>query len=76
MPYLASKLTMDEKVVYGLLALLAKTTLIDKGKTLPPKVVNHTFFTQSRHPSKESDTRRSLHLPNALPKRQGRLTRL
>jgi hypothetical protein len=40
MPYLASKLTMEENVVYGLLALLAKTTSIDKGKAPPPKVIN------------------------------------
>jgi hypothetical protein len=43
--YLASKLTMNEKVVYDLLALLAKTTPTDKGKTLPPKVINHKNFT-------------------------------
>jgi hypothetical protein len=33
---LASKLTMDEEVVDGLLALFARTTPIDKGKTPPP----------------------------------------
>lgn len=76
MPYLASKLKMDVNVVYGLLALLAKTTPIDKGKTPPPKVINSKNFTQSCHPSEESDTRRSLHLPNTLPRKNGRLTRL
>jgi hypothetical protein len=68
-PYLASKLTMDEEVVYGLLALFAKTTPIDKGKTPPPKVINREDFAQSCRPSEESNTRWSLHLPNALPRK-------
>jgi hypothetical protein len=34
-PYLTSKLAMDE-VAYGLLALLTKTTLVDKGKSPSP----------------------------------------
>jgi hypothetical protein len=45
MPYLASKFTMDEKVVYNLFTLRAKTTPIDKGKTLPSKVINCKNFT-------------------------------
>lgn len=57
MPYLASKFAMDEDVVYDLLALLAKTTPIDKGKPPPPKVINRKNFTQSRRPSAESNTR-------------------
>jgi hypothetical protein len=58
---------MDEKAVYGLLTLLAKTTLINQGKIPPPKVIDHKYFTQSCHPSEEHNTRWSLHLPNALP---------
>jgi hypothetical protein len=68
MPYLTSKLTMNEEVVYGFLALLAKATPIDKGKPPPPKVINRKNFIQSHRPSKESDTRWSLHLPKALPR--------
>jgi hypothetical protein len=30
-PFLASKFALDEEVVYGLLAILAETTPIDKG---------------------------------------------
>jgi hypothetical protein len=67
---------MDEKAVYSLLALLAKTTLINQGETLPPKVIDRKYFTQSCHPSEEHNTRRSLHLPNALPIYKGRLTKL
>jgi hypothetical protein len=59
---------MEEKVVYGLFALLTKTTPIDKNKSLPPKVVNRKDFTQDCRPSEESNTRWSLHLPNALPR--------
>ena len=76
MTYLTSKLTMDEKVVYGLLALLAKTILIDKGKTLAPKIINCKNFTQNYRPSEESNRRRSLHLPDTLPRIKGRLTNL
>ncbi len=47
MPYLASKLTMDVDMVDGLLALFAKTTPIDRGKTPPPEVINHEDFVQS-----------------------------
>jgi len=75
MPYLASKFAMDEDVVYNLLALLAKITPIDKGKPPPPKVINHKNFIQSRCSSEESDTRWSLHRPNAIP-RERRLSRL
>jgi hypothetical protein len=75
MPYLASKLAMDEEVVYGLFALLAKTTPINKGKIPLPNVLNHKYFTQSCNPSEESNMRRSLHLPNTLPRKKGRLTR-
>jgi len=56
-PYLASKLTSDEKVSYGLLAILSKTTPIDNGKTPPPKVINHKAFTRSCCPSEESNMR-------------------
>jgi hypothetical protein len=73
--YLTSKLKMNEKVVYGLLAFLAKTTPIDRGKTPPLKVVNHKNFTQSCRPSEESNTRWSLHLPNVLSWEKGRLSR-
>jgi len=76
MPYLTSKLTMDEEVVYGLLAFLAKTTPINQGKTPPPKVINRKYFTQSYRPSEKSNTRWSLQLPNALPWKKGRLTKL
>jgi hypothetical protein len=39
---------MNEKVVYGLLALITKITpLIDKSKTPPPQVINRKNFTQS-----------------------------
>jgi hypothetical protein len=75
-PFLASKFALDEEVVYGLLAILAETTPIDKGKPPPPKVINRKNFTQSRHPSEESNTRWSLHLPNALLRKRGRLNRL
>lgn len=40
MSYLASKFAMDENVAYDLLALFIKTTLVDKGKSPPHKVVN------------------------------------
>jgi len=46
MSYLASKLAMDEEVVYSLLALLVKAT--------------RKNFIQSRHQREESDTRWSL----------------
>jgi hypothetical protein len=74
MSYLASKLTMDEEVVYGLLALLAKTTPINQRKAPPPKVIDRKYFTQSFCSSEESNMRWSLHLPNALPRKKGRLT--
>jgi len=61
---------MEEEAVYSLFAFLAKTTLIDKGKTPPPKVINCKNFTQSRRPSEESNTRWSLHLPNTLPSKK------
>jgi hypothetical protein len=48
---------MNEKVVYGLLAFLTKTTPIDNGKNLPLKVTNHNNFTQSCPPSEEGNTR-------------------
>ncbi len=38
MPYLASKVPLDEEVVDGFLALFAKTTPIDNGKTPPPDI--------------------------------------
>jgi hypothetical protein len=38
---------MNENVVYSLLALFAKTTPIDRGKTPPPEVINHEDFVQS-----------------------------
>jgi hypothetical protein len=63
MSYLASKLAMDEEVVYGLLTLLVKATPIKKRKPPPPKVINHKNFIQSRCQREESDTRWSLHLP-------------
>jgi hypothetical protein len=63
-------------MVYGLFALLAKTTPINKSKTPPSKVINRKYFTQIHRPSEERNTRRSLHLPNALPRKKGRLTRL
>jgi hypothetical protein len=50
-------------VVYGLLALFAKTTPIE-GKR------------ESCLPSEESNTRWFLHLPNVLPRKKGRLPRL
>jgi hypothetical protein len=75
MPYLVSKLSVDEEVVYGLLALLAEAIPITKGKPPPPKVINHKNFIQSRCSSEESDTRWSLHRPNAIP-RERRLSRL
>jgi hypothetical protein len=59
----------DEKVVYGLLALFAKTTSIDKGKTPPPKVINCEDFVQSYRPIEESNSRWSLHLPDTLPRK-------
>jgi hypothetical protein len=68
--------SQDENVVYGLLALLTKTTPVDKGKTPPPKVVNSKNFTKSCHPSEESNMRWSLHLPNTLQRKRGRLSRL
>jgi len=55
-------------VVYGLLALLTETTPVDKGKTLPPKVVNCKNFIQSYRPNEERKTRWSLNLPNDLPR--------
>jgi hypothetical protein len=64
---------MNEKVVYGLLTLLAKTTPIVKDKTPPPKVINCKNFTQSCCPNDESNTTWSLHLPNALPWKKGSL---
>jgi hypothetical protein len=57
MSYLAGKLTMDEEVIYNLLDLLAKTTPINQGKTPPPKVIDRKVFTQSFHPSEESNTK-------------------
>jgi hypothetical protein len=63
---LASKLRMDEKVVYHLFAFLAKTTSIEKGKTPPPNVINHEDFSQSYCPSEEINSRWSLHLLDAL----------
>jgi hypothetical protein len=71
---------MDQKVVYGLLALLTKTTPVDKCKSLPPKVVNHKDFIQSCHPCEESIrdggfTFQTLYemeanLPNTLPRKK------
>jgi hypothetical protein len=60
---------MDEEVVYVLLALFERTTPINEGMTPVPKVINHKYFTQSYRLSEESNTRWSLHLPNALPKK-------
>jgi hypothetical protein len=56
---------MDEKVVYDLLTLLTKTTLVDKCKSplLRLSIV-------SCHPSEESNMRWSLHLPKALPRKR------
>ena len=54
MPYLTSKLTMDEEVVYVLLALFERTTPINEGMTLVPKVINHKYFTQSYHLSEKA----------------------
>jgi hypothetical protein len=53
----ASNFTMDEEVVYGLLALIAKTTPIDKGKAPFYKVINYKNFIQSCCASEESDMR-------------------
>jgi prophage DNA circulation protein len=64
---------MNEKVVYGFLVLLAKTTPVDKGKTLPPKVIDRKNFTQSSRPSEERNMRQRLHHPNALSRKKGRL---
>jgi hypothetical protein len=57
----------DEVVTY-----LAKTTPINTGKTPCPKVINHKYFTHSCRPSEESNTRRSLHLPNPHPRKKER----
>jgi hypothetical protein len=56
---------MDEDVVYGLFALLTKTTLINKCKNSPPEVINHKYFKERCCLSKESNTSRSLHLSNS-----------
>lgn len=53
----SSKFAMDERVVYGLFALLTKTIPVDKNKSPSPKIVDCKDFTQGCHPSEESNTR-------------------
>jgi hypothetical protein len=60
---------VDEEVVYGLLALFAKKTPTNKGKTLPPKVINREDFSQSCRLSEESNSRQSLHPSDTLPRK-------
>jgi hypothetical protein len=75
-PDLASKLTMDEEVVYSLLILFAKTTPINKGKNLPSKVIDREDFAQRCRLSEESIARWSLHFPNTLSWKLRRLSKL
>jgi hypothetical protein len=70
----SGKFAMDEKVVYGLFTLLTKTTSVDKNKSQPPQVVNRKDFTPGCCPNEESNRRWSLHLTNALPRKNRRLS--
>jgi hypothetical protein len=71
-----AKLPMDKRVVYDFLTLLAKTILIDKGKTSPLKVINRKNLIQKCCPREESNTRKYLHLLNTLLRKHRRLIML
>jgi len=57
-------------------SLFLKRPLVDKSKSPPPKVVDRKEFTQGCRPSVESNTKWSLHFPNDLPRKKGKLSRL